>query len=1285
MPTQSGTVTFIHPGANTTQPRNIRVTVRLSNNFEPSPTVSVRFKFGAQIVGVFSLQRASSLWQWEGLVPTSIQPDQVFTIEVVASGFFGTMTTEGSASTTVTLENVRPEVAINAFQDPVGVLQAPHVFTLSGSVFTPGNPYSVSDVRYQVNDGPFVAVDPFAPGGTIAWGALVSVPNTGQTVITVRATDNFGTVSTAQKTISVLRYHAATDQAARKTIDREIPTTSSITSWNRLEPQVVGTDLGASSSARLFDPLWMMARQWQIGEFQAEDAGSPAQARVRATTAPLSRLRFPNVSPFPYDPATTPLETLVEHRRMRAVSATEVLTFPLRVEAGLHFLRMLEQRTFTMDYRASLRDHFVLQGLSAEADARADEPTRRFVRTMAGRALDATRLAVLVKNAPGTQLAAFLPGFGIAPADISGMVTLMREWRAWYDALFVEPGSATIGAWTAPHLEYVTSVAARLSATTADSLTLAASEFDGGRLEWSSFDVDRVTPIDTSADAAFTALGQRTVPVPVRFPGAPAPRFWEMEDAKVAYGIVPVGPTDLAQLMMIEYAGSYGNDWFMVPLTTRVGTVTRVESLVVTDTFGMRTLVRPIGDPALATPHFSMWQQSTMPWEDDPAGTPVRNRFFLPPTIARSLDGPVLEDVLFTRDEMANVAWAIERRVEGGLEAPVTLTSVGESDTPEAPSEAFGTERYVLASPVPANWVPLLPVQKTDDDGQPLTRLQRGAMLVPDGSHVVHTAKSEVLKSLGSELLFDEEVPREGVHITRRRRMVRWIDGSTWAWTAFRNDVGTGEGSSGMQFDQLQSTDGAVIVSDTPPVIGTLFTDFGSAVLGGPSAAFQATFDNDGPTRANASFQGFITQGAARRAATPLLPVSFDRGAGVLPHGSRTVVGDFAVSNLAPGTGTLAPGDASLELQLLVDGTELATRTIPLTLVYQATTVGIVVSGTPLVVNGDTGSYTATVRNQGSALTAMELRGWIRQNAARRAAGNVAVSVGGPAGELPAGTFQVTGSMGASNTANGAGTLVVGPAILELELVESGVIRHTATVPIALQAVPPTISALTLTAPSVMIDGVRPTYNYTLENTGTVHNGMALLARFVQGATVRSTTFPVSVGAGSGVLSTGSFNRTALATAYNNLDGTGTLVAGTATFELQLLDASGAVVASRSLAVTLVPPPVIAAFTPSLTSFVIGGPAVPYTATINNPGPSVTLMSLRCVIVQGTVSHTTFPSLGGSTLPTGVKPISASIAAPSATANGTLVPGPATLQLRILHNSFQVIATVSVPVTLTSA
>jgi len=250
---------------------------------------------------------------------------------------------------------------------------------------------------------------------------------------------------------------------------------------------------------------------------------------------------------------------------------------------------------------------------------------------------------------------------------------------------------------------------------------------------------------------------------------------------------------------MIEYASSYGNDWFTVPLTLPVGSLTRIDSLVVTDTFGVRNLLRPIGDPSLAPPFFSMWQCSSRRSAGDKVGAPVPNLFFLPSTIVRSVDSAPLEDVLFMRDEMANLAWAIERTIEGPTEAAFNLY-VGSPSTNGDPPTPL--PRYMLSSAVPDNWIPLLPVQLTDQ-GKLVSRLKRGAMLQPDGTRKVHLARSAVLGALARSLLYDEEVPRAGVRITRRRRQARWSDGSTWSWTAFRNQVGTGEGSAGLRFDTL--------------------------------------------------------------------------------------------------------------------------------------------------------------------------------------------------------------------------------------------------------------------------------------------------------------------------------------------------------------------------------------------------------------------------------------------------------------------------------------------------
>ena len=83
---------------------------------------------------------------------------------------------------------------------------------------------------------------------------------------------------------------------------------SSITFWTRLEPFTRLDDIEDGLQATLHDPLWLLARQWQTGEFGAEDARHAgvgaraagaldalalraARAARPARTAPSSRSR----------------------------------------------------------------------------------------------------------------------------------------------------------------------------------------------------------------------------------------------------------------------------------------------------------------------------------------------------------------------------------------------------------------------------------------------------------------------------------------------------------------------------------------------------------------------------------------------------------------------------------------------------------------------------------------------------------------------------------------------------------------------------------------------------------------------------------------------------------------------------------------------------------------------------------------------------------------------------------------------------------------------------------
>lgn len=789
-------------------------------------SVTVQFGPGGQTVtATFT---SDTNWQCTGMINPNTPWGQFVQLTVSASASFEVMrfptrivrTIPASTTFMVRLiPPIAPTISVAPFPSPIVAAQVPVDFMFTGSAFSSQAPIAV--VQYKVEGGEFVnAVN--VSGNWSQFNIRLPVPPTAggpDHVLTIRAIDTFGTTGEISRPIAVQPEPPIVVPPGSDTTFTGAPTTSSVTSWTRLEPQCTNADIGTSSSARVFDPLWMLTRQWQMGEFQAEDAGTPIQARVRATASTLCRrfsgeLPKPSATPAPvpiaaqpYNPAQTPLEVLVERRRMRANDEKDARMLTFAVEAGLHFLRMLETQAMSK-YRQVFIARLALQPLTTVGSPVIDDPSTRYLQSMVGRAPDGRQLATLLRTSGPAQLVAD-PALNIAVVDRAKVQQAAANWLVWYDSMYSEPGATGDDAWNPPRLEYALSVGAKLSANAGDEMTYSASEIDGP-IDWSSFDVNSQAFLTTAGDQGFTPIVEATIPAPVTFPGAPAPRFWEMEDARLAYGLVPVGPTDLAQLLMIEYVSSYGNDWFVVPLTLSVGSVTRVESLVVTDTFGVRSLIRPIGDPAIPPAHFSLWQSSFRNPNSLSAARVATNRFFLPPTLPRTIDSGPLEDVLFMRDEMANLAWAIERTVESPIEQPARRYEAPDAVPVEQPVEPAiaSLPRYLLSTQVPPNWIPLLPVQIPNPAfpttaGQILSRLKRGAVLQPDGSKKVHNAAGEILGSLGSQLLYDEEVPREGARLTRQRRMARWTDGSTWLWTSYRNQVGQGEGSSQLEFDQV--------------------------------------------------------------------------------------------------------------------------------------------------------------------------------------------------------------------------------------------------------------------------------------------------------------------------------------------------------------------------------------------------------------------------------------------------------------------------------------------------
>ncbi len=76
----------------------------------------------------------------------------------------------------------------------------------------------------------------------------------------------------------------------------------------RLEPSSDEWNFQESFEARLNDPVWFLARQWQMGEHQGENATSPVLVTFNRTSIPMQ----PLANNPAFDPTVVPAEALVE-------------------------------------------------------------------------------------------------------------------------------------------------------------------------------------------------------------------------------------------------------------------------------------------------------------------------------------------------------------------------------------------------------------------------------------------------------------------------------------------------------------------------------------------------------------------------------------------------------------------------------------------------------------------------------------------------------------------------------------------------------------------------------------------------------------------------------------------------------------------------------------------------------------------------------------------------------------------------------------------------------------
>jgi hypothetical protein len=554
------------------------------------------------------------------------------------------------------------------------------------------------------------------------------------------------------------------------------------TRWARLEPVSRDRELAPGLEARIDDPLWLLARQWQFGEFNASDGGSAIIANVSASVAPLTKLRLGRPDPAArtgnYTVATVPLETLVEGEDIHAAP-----TARMRVRAGQHFERLLAAHNVGQ-YAAAYRTAYPIAATPEPPDA----GSRRFLALVAGRAIDGEQLQ---RDLRGTlrQTPPALPAAPvIAAADTDAVRAAAQAWLTWADTLVFTPSGGPAG-WVPERLEYAFAV------TCPDGISLEADEYANGHLDWHTF---TATGTPATPPPGRTTLGPVTVvPTAVTYPGMPASRLWEFEDGRVDFGAIKAQPDDLGRILLAAFALIYGANWMLIPLEVPLGTLIRITRLDIRDTFGHTTTLGP-------TAPNGEWGMFGLSRTDGPPDSAL----LIAPALPTSLQGRDIEEVLLLRDETANLAWAIERTVEGEDGLPADQAQTAHQNTPPTPPTAppADTLPYHLRTDPPPYWYPLLPQRAHPTDPAMTFRLGALPRAAP-GPTTPLRPHGRLLPPLTKDpktTLREDEVPREGARITRAYQLTRWIDGTTHLWLARRKTTGRGEGSSSLRFDTTE-------------------------------------------------------------------------------------------------------------------------------------------------------------------------------------------------------------------------------------------------------------------------------------------------------------------------------------------------------------------------------------------------------------------------------------------------------------------------------------------------
>jgi hypothetical protein len=317
--------------------------------------------------------------------------------------------------------------------------------------------------------------------------------------------------------------------------------------------------------------------------------------------------------------------------------------------------------------------------------------------------------------------------------------------------------------------------------------TLALDRHAGGTIDWYSVDADAPLPTPDPLPAT-----SEITPSRMRYPGAPHPRWWQIEDARVDVGGFPPDRSHFATMLLIDLVVSHSDDWFLFPLAAPTGNAVTLHELRVRDSFGDEWPVAPPKD-------WSLFEVTRL----------AETSLLVWPTVATPLSGPTLEDVVLGVDEDSNLLWAVEQRVEGrDLPAPPRDQAI-DLNGHGGVVDASRRKQYAYhpSTPMFPYWHPY---EIREMDGRRRFVQGRLANLATDPPELMPEPRARILTDPMAtppapiHQIEPATVPTLGLRLERRYMLARGTDGKPVLWRQRRRLPLIAPPAPRLRFDVMQ-------------------------------------------------------------------------------------------------------------------------------------------------------------------------------------------------------------------------------------------------------------------------------------------------------------------------------------------------------------------------------------------------------------------------------------------------------------------------------------------------